>query len=113
MTSFDTPLLDVDFGHLLTGSNFSERPRVGDGDNDGKNDRENGGGASMNGSPYLASTLSVPCTGGDTLMRNHYMDGYHISNARPLRPRPIPPVAIYWWQVYPRECLAYTLRKYW
>ena len=64
MTSFDTPLLDVDFGHLLTGSNFSERPRVGDGDNDGKNDRENGGGASMNGSPYLASTLSVPCTGG-------------------------------------------------
>ena len=64
MISFNTLPLDVNFGHLLTGSNFSNRPRVGNGDNDGKNDRENGGGASMNGSPYLASTLSVPCTGG-------------------------------------------------
>ena len=39
MTSIDTVPLDVDFGHLLTGSNFSDRPRGGggDGDDDGKN----------------------------------------------------------------------------
>ena len=29
MTSFDTVLLDVYFGDLLTGSNFSDRPRLG------------------------------------------------------------------------------------
>ena len=43
MTSIDTLPLDVDFGHLLTGSNFSDRPRGGggggDGDDDGKNYR--------------------------------------------------------------------------
>ena len=48
MISFDTLPLDVDFGHLLTGSNFSDRPRGGggDGNDDGNNDRDNrlGGG---------------------------------------------------------------------
>ena len=38
MTSFDTLPLDVDFGHLLTGSNFSDRPRGGDGDGGGNGD---------------------------------------------------------------------------
>ena len=46
MASFDTPPLDVNFGHLLTGSNFSDRPcgGRGDGDDDGKNDQDNGEG---------------------------------------------------------------------
>ena len=41
MTSFDTLPLDVYFGHLLTGSNFSDCPcgGGGDGDNDEKNYR--------------------------------------------------------------------------
>ena len=45
MTSIDTVPLDVDFGHLLTGSNYSERSRVGGGvgdfDDEGNNDRDN------------------------------------------------------------------------
>ena len=36
MTSFDTLPLDVDFGHLLTGSNFSDRLRGCGGDGDDK-----------------------------------------------------------------------------
>ena len=46
MTSFDTVPLDIDFGHLLTGSNYSDRLRVGGGvgdvDDNGNNDRDNG-----------------------------------------------------------------------
>ena len=46
MTSFDTVPLDVDFGHLLTGSNYSDCSRVGGGvgdvDEEGNNDRDNG-----------------------------------------------------------------------
>ena len=46
MTSIDTVPLDVDFGHLLTGSNYSDRSRVGGGvgdvDDEGNNDRDNG-----------------------------------------------------------------------
>ena len=34
MTSFDTLPLNVNFGHLLTGSNFSDRPCGGGGDVD-------------------------------------------------------------------------------
>ena len=34
MTSFDTLLLNVDFGYLLTGSNFSDHPRGGGVDGD-------------------------------------------------------------------------------
>ena len=77
MTSFDTLPLDVNCGHLLTGSNLSDRPRRGggggDGDNDGNNERDNGGGenedssrgeASPNGSPSSPLTLSLPGTGG-------------------------------------------------
>ena len=45
MTSIDTVPLDVDFGHLLTGSNYSDRSRVGVGggdvdDDDDKDDDE-------------------------------------------------------------------------
>ena len=34
ITSFNTLPLNVDFGPLLTGSNFSNRPRGGGGDGD-------------------------------------------------------------------------------
>ena len=34
MTSLNTLPLDVDFGHLLTGSNFSDHPCGGGGDGD-------------------------------------------------------------------------------
>ena len=48
MKSFDTLPLDVNFGHLLTGSNFSDRPNGGQGggdfDDDKNNDRDNDGG---------------------------------------------------------------------
>ena len=46
MTSFDTLPLNVDFGHLLTGSNYSERScgGGGDGNDDGNIGRDNGGG---------------------------------------------------------------------
>ena len=46
VTSFDTLPLDVDFGHLLNGSNFSECHRGGGvgGWDDRKNDQDNGGG---------------------------------------------------------------------
>ena len=46
MTSFDTLPLDVNFGHLLTGSNFSDRTGGGGGNGDGggNNNRDNGGG---------------------------------------------------------------------
>ena len=45
MTSIDTVPLDVDFSHLLTGSNYSDRSRVGVGggdvdDDDDKDDDE-------------------------------------------------------------------------
>ena len=46
MTSIDTVPLDVDFGHVLTGSNYSDRSRVGGGvgdvDDERNNDRDNG-----------------------------------------------------------------------
>ena len=34
MTSFNTLPLDVNIGHLLTGSNFSDHPCGGDGDDE-------------------------------------------------------------------------------
>ena len=49
--------------------------------------------------------------GGVPLMCNQDMDGSQIRTAWPSLPRRIPPIAIYWWQVYPRECLAYTMEK--
>ena len=67
VTSFDTLPLDVDFGHLLTGYNFSDCHRRGGGD--GKDDRkttrttEEGEDAEENGSRHgygskLANILS-------------------------------------------------------
>ena len=56
MTSLDTVPLDVDFGHLLTGSNYSDRSRVGGGvgdvDDDGNNDRDNRLGGRWGGTEY-------------------------------------------------------------
>ena len=121
ITSFDTLPLDVDFGHLLTGSNFSDCPRGGggdgDGNDDGTNDCDNGrggergsfaGGGFYERLSILGINFKPSRYGGVTLMCNQDTDGSHIRTARLLRPHRIPPVAIYWWQIYPRECLAYS-----
>ena len=56
MTSLDTVPLDVDFGHLLTRSHYSDRSRVGGGvgdvDDEGNNDRDNGLGGRWGGTEY-------------------------------------------------------------
>ena len=119
MTSFDKLPLDVDFGHLLTGYNFSDRPR--DGDNDGNNDWDNGGGGGRErfAEGCFSEQLSIlglnfkrSRYGGVTLMCNQDTDVSHIittiRTARPSQTCRIPPVAIYWWWVYPQECSAYT-----
>ena len=75
MTSIDTVPLNVNFGHLLTGSNFSDRPHGGgggggggdgdgggggygggyggDGDNNGNNNRDNGLGGRWGSMEYF------------------------------------------------------------
>ena len=72
MTSLDTVPLDVDFGHFLTGSNYSDRSRVGGGvgdvDEDDDEDDDEGDegfvpvGRSVRG-PSLSSYIASLATG--------------------------------------------------
>ena len=66
MTSFDTLSLDVNFGHLLTGSNFSNRPRGcgGDGNDDGNNGRDNGGGGTRGPPPTIDGSQRIGMRSG-------------------------------------------------
>ena len=116
ITSFDTLPLDVDFGHLLTGSNFSDCPRGGggdgDGNDDGTNDCDNGrggergsfaGGGFYERLSILGINFKPSRYGGVTLMCNQDTDGSHIRTARLSRPCRIPPVAIYWYLLLARR----------